>query len=163
MKKINCLFLVIVLVALSSLCAQSNGSGVKKNIFRTLSETDSVNKTSVIIHQDSRIEKLVLAKNTVRITAAAGTYSGFRVQVFSSNTQRTGKAEAYKVEKEIREAFPEEEVYVNYISPFWKVRVGDFISRHKAEAFRLMLIDVFPDKKSEAYVVKEKVNYNGTK
>lgn len=163
MKKNNILFLLVGLMTLCGLNAQTNGSVRPKNIFQSLADSDSTHSGSVELIQDSRIEKLVTTKKGTVSFSASSVLNGYRVQVFSSNTQRTAKTEAFNIEKEIREAFPNDEVYVNYISPFWKVRVGDFISREKAEAFRAQIIEAFPAKKSETYVVREQINYTGSK
>jgi len=79
------------------------------------------------------------------------------VQVFSSNVQRTAKNEAFKIEKQIKDQFPDEAVYVNYTSPFWKVRVGDFRTQAEAQRVRAKLKEAFPNLKSEIYIVKEQI------
>jgi septal ring-binding cell division protein DamX len=88
---------------------------------------------------------------------------GYRVQVFSSNAQRTAKTEAFKVEKQIKDGFPEYAVYVNYTSPFWKVRVGDFKTMEDAQAFRNELNSTFPQLRSETYIVREQIHVSSLK
>ena len=102
-------------------------------VFRIIETPDSVTNAQVILHQDSRIEQLVVSKKTVESAPAVSTKqssstttSGYRVQIFSSNVQRTAKSEAFRLEKEVRNQFPDQNVYVRYTSPFWKVRIGDF-------------------------------------
>jgi hypothetical protein len=84
------------------------------------------------------------------------------VQVFSSNQQHTAKTEAFRVEKLIRDQFPTLGVYVNYTSPFWKVRVGDFSTQAEATSFRNELISAFPTMRSETYIVKEQILISGS-
>jgi len=131
------------------------------NIFETLATDDSATHASVNIHQDKRIELLLASKRNVNPSAnssrGTNTISGFRVQVFSSNTQRTAKNEAFQIEKQIREEFPDQAIYVNYTSPFWKVRVGDFRSHSEAQAFRSDLIEAFPHMRSEIYTVRDQI------
>jgi hypothetical protein len=112
----------------------------------------------VKIYQDSRIEQLVIEHKTATETKSTMTGNGYRVQVFSSNVQRTAKAEAFKIEKVLREEFPDYEVYVNYTSPFWKVRVGDFKTFNDAQECRRELIVAFPNLRTETYTVKDIVN-----
>lgn len=89
--------------------------------------------------------------------------SGFRVQVFSSNVQRTSKTEAFRIEKMIKDQFPDQGVYVNYISPFWKVRAGDFRTQAAAQSFRRELIQAFPNLRSEVYTVRDKIFISSSK
>ena len=147
--------LIILFLTISTLSAQENAESAKNNIFKALRATDSTTKATVQINQDKRIESLLVNK---KVAAQALTASGFRVQVFSSNIQKTAKTNAFNIEKQILELFPELPVYVNYTSPFWKVRVGDFKSKADAQMIRNKLIEAFPNLKSEIYVVPEQIN-----
>lgn len=134
--------------------AQSKTEVKPSNIVEIVSQKDSVTQATVVIHQDKRIESLLVAKKTDKKDQSV---TGYRVQVFSSNQQRTAKNEAFKVEKLIRDQFPTVGVYVNYISPSWKVRVGDFKTNEEATAFRAELIKAFPTLRSQTYIVKEQI------
>jgi len=138
------------------LVAQNNTNSQEKNIFEVLRKTDTLGSGTVKVFQDKRIEKLIVDKKTQSNSTVVS--NGYRVQVFSSNTQRTAKTEAFKIEKNLREIFPEHAVYVSYTSPFWKVRIGDFKTLHEAQVFRVEVIDAFPGFKSETYAVKDIVN-----
>ena len=148
-------FGALVLV-ISVLQTQENADTKTANIIEALSATDSTTHATVLIHQDKRIEALLLNKKSL-------TVSGFRVQVFSSNIQRTAKNNAFGIEKQILEVFPNQAVYVNYTSPFWKVRVGDFKTKTEAQNFRNQLIESLPALKSEIYVVPEQINISASK
>lgn len=153
MKRIAiCSFLVFIFLT-AHLTAQSTTEGKKKNIFQSLSTTDSVTHASVKIQQDVRIEKLVVDESDIKPQMI----SGYRVQVFSTNIQRTGKLEAFKVEKQILEAFPDAAIYIGYISPSWKVRVGDFNSQAQAQSFRNELVEALPSLRSQMYVVPDQI------
>jgi len=111
----------------------------------------------VIIHQDKRIEKIV-ADNT----AGSGAIThGYRVQVFSSNAQRTAKDEAFAIERRLREAFPDLGIYVSYSSPFWKVRVGNFQTSNEARQFSEEILALFPRLKSTTYTVRDRIIVTG--
>ena len=159
MKKAAYLLVIVFLFTVQHQYAQQKTDSIKKNIFEKLATPDSITKAKVIVKQDNRIEKTLVSKTS----REQKTMSGFRVQVFSSNTQRTAKSEAFKKEKQIKEVFPEHAVYVNYTSPFWKVRVGDFKTQQQAQQFRAKLIELFPNMKSDAYIVKEQIIINGSK
>jgi hypothetical protein len=134
---------------------QEQQSSLSAHFFQKLSETDSLSAGRVNLFQDSRIERLFEGRRTgVYETVSA---AGFRVQVFSSNAQKTAKDEAFKIEKDLKAAFPEQAIYVNYASPFWKVRIGDFKTQEEANAFRALLLSEFPSFKSETYVVRDQI------
>lgn len=157
MKKIS--LALTFLFTIGFLFAQEVEKTEKKNIFRTLASVDSASGATVKVHQDKRIELALAERRSTSTTQHTTiTAAGYRVQVFSSNTQRTAKSEAFKIEKELRDVFPEQAVYVNYTSPFWKVRVGDFRTMQEAQEFRAELIKIFPNLKSETYTVKDQVN-----
>ena len=153
MKKTILLLFTVLLT--SALLGKNN---TKENIFDALSKKDSVSGAVVKMHQNKNIEQRV-ARGT---SAASGsiqsvTTTGYRVQVFSSNTQRTARGEAYKIEKEIRDAFPEHEVYVSYTSPFWRVRIGNFRSIDEAQEFRSQVIKAFPNLRTDTYTVRDQI------
>ena len=163
MKRKDFTFIVALLLIVGFLQAQQNQDSKRYNIFDTLSTTDSITHATVKIHQDKRIEQLMANKNKINNSQDQSTTNGYRVQVFSSNVQRVAKVDAFKIEKQIRETFPNQTVYVNYSSPFWKVRVGDFISHAQAQSFRSKLIEAFPSMKSEIYIVREQIIISASK
>lgn len=162
MKNLDIFLLAIFLHFAGFLSAKEYADTKQQSIFEALSTPDSVTHASVRIYQDKRIEQLLVAKKTTNASREQ-TISGYRVQVFSSNTQRTAKTEAFKIEKQILEEFPDQGVYVNYTSPFWKVRVGDFKTQGDAQAFRRQLIEAFPYLRSGIYIVREQILSNGSK
>ena len=83
--------------------------------------------------------------------------SGFRVQIYSSNTPRVSKDEAFKLETEVKEKFPDVGTYISFSSPFWRVRVGDFKTQLEANVLMESLKKEFPDIRDRFYVVKDEV------
>ena len=132
-------------------------SKAKENIFEALSKKDSVTGAVVKMHHDKRIEHKVVSDRNYGGNIQSVATTGYRVQVFSSNTQRTARAEAYKIEKEIRDVFPEHEVYVSYTSPFWRVRVGNFRTIDMAQDFRAEVIKAFPELRTDTYTVRDQI------
>ena len=153
MKKTILLLFTVLLT--NALLGQNN---TKENIFDALSKKDSVSGAVVKMHQNKNIEQRV-ARGTSATSGSiqSVTTTGYRVQVFSSNTQRTARGEAYKIEKEIRDAFPEHEVYVSYTSPFWRVRIGNFRSIDEAQEFRSQVIKAFPNLRTDTYTVRDQI------
>lgn len=154
MKKI----LVVISVLFSVLLNAQDLKLPAKDIFQQLAVVDSASGATVKVFQDVRIENSLADRKPARLVQS-GTGAGYRIQVFSSNVQRTAKSEAFNIEKEIRDYFPETGVYVSYTSPFWKVRVGDFKTADEAAAFRSELLKAFPQLRNAIYTVKDKINY----
>lgn len=118
---------------------------------------ESIESSSkVVVKQDPKLDKLIddyLNKKDTPLGPYAG--AGYRVQVFSSNAQRTAKDESLNIERRLRSAFPGYGVYRIYASPFWKVRIGDFRTHEDAQAFRAELVNAFPELRKETYTVRE--------
>jgi len=163
MKRKDFMIVTALLLIVSFLQAQQNQDLKRNNIFESLSSPDSSTHATVKIHQDKRIEQLFANKRKQNTSQDQNTANGYRVQVFSSNVQRVAKIDAFKIERQIRETFPNQTVYVNYSSPFWKVRVGDFSTHAQAQSFRSKLIEAFPNLRSEIYIVREQIIISASK
>ena len=81
---------------------------------------------------------------------------GYRVQVYSSNQQQTAKAEALELETRLKDKITQT-IYVQYIPPFWKVRLGDFRSYDEANEYKKIFKEQFPELMGETYIVRDKV------
>lgn len=101
------------------------------------------------------------AENT-EVTEATPTtptkVAGYRVQVFSDNNPRTAKNEARTKAKDIAEAFPQYATYVTYTSPYWRLKVGDFLTNEEAQVVAELIKKQFPDYSHEIRVVRDRVN-----
>jgi hypothetical protein len=83
------------------------------------------------------------------------TLPGYRIQVFTDNNQRTAKTEALSKERQIKELFPDVSTHVIYNAPFWRLRVGDFVTFEEAYSLMCRLAEAFPAFKKEIQVLKE--------
>ena len=81
---------------------------------------------------------------------------GYRVQIFSSNQQQTAKAQALELEANLK-ASVNQTIYVQYLPPFWKVRIGDFRTVEEAKEYKKLFVQQFPDMIGETYVVRDKI------
>jgi hypothetical protein len=83
--------------------------------------------------------------------------AGYRIQIFSGNNQRSSKEEAFGKEQQIKNQFSDVPTYVSYTAPFWRLRVGDYLSYE--EAFRMMqkLVGAFPSFRKEMFITKEEI------
>lgn|GEM_PF-419981 len=64
-------------------------------------------------------------------TPPPATLLGFRVQIFASSTQDN----ASRIAGDARPSF-DETVYIEHIAPYYKVRIGDFLTRGEADVLK---------------------------
>jgi septal ring-binding cell division protein DamX len=79
--------------------------------------------------------------------------NGYRIQIHSSTSREQAAAAKYRMLEIMREY----QVYQVYNRPYYKIRVGDFISRSEADKAAEDLKKYFPS----AFVVPEKVFLRG--
>ncbi len=82
--------------------------------------------------------------------------TGFRVQVYSSNRQQTAKNEAMLLEKKLASQL-DVVVYVQYLPPFWKVRLGDFRTQEEAQEYKMEFLKNHPELQGDTYVVRDQI------
>ena len=107
---------------------------------------------TIIVRKDPRFDILTdkqaeINKRTSMITSS-GLYKGFRIQVLST----TSRDQANQVKSDLLNRFTEEKTYLQYHSPYFKVRIGNFINKDDAEKFRLKLNKLYPQ---GVYVVED--------
>lgn len=113
-------------------------------------------KDSIVVHKDERLDILSLKqaainKRTAMMTAN-GMYKGFRIQVVSTNN----RDEAMTLKTDLLNKYPQEKCYFIYQSPYFKVRIGNFIKREDAEKFRTELNKLL---KRPVFVVEDAIEY----
>ena len=81
---------------------------------------------------------------------------GYRVQVYSSNQQQTAKAEALNLETTLKHKVTQT-IYVTYLPPFWKVRIGDFRTYEEAREYKRTFVQYFPNLMGDTYIVRDKI------
>lgn len=155
------IWLFLFLAGVSGVMAQEVSYLQRLTIFDALEESKP-GKGDVIIKQSPAIRDMVGAreygpnveKNDNKTFLKV---QGYRVQVFSGNSQRLSKDEAFKKEKEVNQNFPDVPTYVTYNAPFWRLRVGDFGSHEEAYYMLRQLTNAFPSFGKEMYIVREEV------
>lgn len=113
---------------------------------------------NVLVHQDSAITLLLEDKSYNR-QRGQHQVSGFRVQVYASNTPQVAKNEALDLYETISSQV-NMPVYVISEPPFWKVRLGDFLTREEAIEYKNQLNILFPHLQGSTYVVPDQVTVN---
>lgn len=92
--------------------------------------------TGVVLHKDSRIDVLLKKQADINKTAvirtSSGKYKGYRVMALNTNDREL----AYKTKAQLLSRFPDHRVDMSYQTPFFKLRIGDFLKRDDAEDLR---------------------------
>ncbi len=111
---------------------------------------------TIIVHKDPRLD--VLAEKQIAINKVTskmgsnGLFRGYRLQVLNTRS----RDEAFKTKAMLLENFPDEKVYVLYQSPYFKVRIGNFITRDEAEDFKNQLSSYYTQ---PVYVIDDLIEY----
>lgn len=108
---------------------------------------------SVVVHKDPRIDLLVKKQieiNEITTRNSRRSAQGFRIQVISTNN----RTKAMEAKTKIYQRFPELKAYLMYQSPFFKLKVGNFIEREEAESYLQDIMQIFP---TGVYVVRDVV------
>ena len=111
---------------------------------------------TIIVSKDPRLDILTqkqaeINKRTSMMTSS-GLYKGFRIQLLST----TNRDEANKIKGDVLTKFTDQKAYLTYHSPYFKVRVGNFIKKEEAEKFRQQLNKYYPQ---GVYVVEDAIEY----
>lgn len=110
---------------------------------------------NAIVHQDSLVRRLMEDK-VLGIQRGKNMVEGYRVQVYSSNQQQVAKNEALLLQQEL-ESQLDMPVYALSEPPFWKVRIGNFLTREEANIYRAAIVELFPKLQGSTYVVPDNV------
>jgi len=104
-------------------------------------QTDASEVGTVEIVQDNRINTL-LEKHKV-INEKYPFIEGYRIQIYFESGNYS-KKKAGDIKTRFQNLFPEEDAYIIFQEPYYKVRVGDFRTRLDAQAFLQKIIADFP-------------------
>ncbi|MFZ5430045.1 MAG: SPOR domain-containing protein [Bacteroidota bacterium] len=104
------------------------------------------------ISQDPQIERLVGMH--IRKNESSRGIQGYRVEIFFSSAL-DARQKALSTKTAFLRDFPDINVYVIYISPDFKVRVGDFRTKNEALALMKKVQDRFP----KAFIVPDNIEY----
>lgn len=121
-----------------------------KNIFDLLAAS-SLTSGTVNIDQTATVRSAL----SRHISANSGRkIQGYRVRIFFDNSQNA-RQRSESVASAFAAAYPDISIYRTYVSPYFKVTVGDFRSRDEAQLFAERLKGWFPS----VFLVKENINY----
>ncbi len=102
-------------------------------------------ENSVNVIKDPRIDILLKKQAeandlSTRNTTKRRTAKGYRLLIIST----TNRNDAMAARAKILTSFPDLKPYMWYQSPYYKVKVGNFISRSDAQAYQKRLTAAFP-------------------
>ena len=117
-----------------------------------LSILDSLPGVQII--QDSTVA--VLLEEAVNGKRELVEMDGYRVQIYSSNQQQTAKGEALDLEAKLKDKVGQT-IYVQYLPPFWKVRLGDFRTYDEAKEYKKLFVSQYPQMMGDTYIVRDKI------
>lgn len=118
--------------------------------------TKAAIKDTVIIHADARVdmfvnEEIAVNKRTSNMTSG-GLYKGYRLQVLSTRSRE----EAFKLKAWFLQNEPGQKAYLLFQSPYFKVRIGNFLTKSDALDFKNELTRIYSQ---PVYVVDDAVEY----
>lgn len=94
----------------------------------SLAQTDSV----VELVKDPRIDLLIKKQAQINKVSAfknsTGQYKGYRLLVLNTNNRDL----AYKTRTQLLRIFPNDNVYMAYQSPYFKLKLGDYVKKEDA-------------------------------
>src|SRR5215217_8343521 len=126
--------LILILTLFISLTIRAQNSAVQ-------SSPVVMQTATVVVHKDPRIDALIKKKAAVNKATKSGgrTARGFRLLVVNTNN----RDEAIAAKTKVYTYFPELKAYLQYQSPYFKLRAGNFKTRDEAEKYRKAMSSMF--------------------
>ena len=103
----------------------------------------AIREAAVVVKKDPRVDVLVKKQAAVNASikkSSVRSGRGYRLLVVNTNK----RDEAIDAKTKIYTHFPELKSYLNYQSPFFKVKAGNFKTREEAEKYRKIMAVYFP-------------------
>ncbi len=118
-----------------------------------INNNDSYGAGRLEINQDIRVDSLV--SRHIMTNAKTGGINGYRIQIYRGSG-RNARAKADEANAEFISSFPDMPSYLKFDPPnYFKVRVGNYRTKHDAYAGFIMVKEEFPN----AYLVTEIIPY----
>jgi hypothetical protein len=103
----------------------------------------SAQSDSDMIHRDPRVDLLIKKQiqiNEVTTRDSRRSAPGFRIQVISSND----RTKVFNAKAKIYQEYPELKPYIIYLSPNYKLKVGNFRTQEEAQPYFDRLSRLYP-------------------
>ena len=143
----------IVLTALLVIIATGIGAQTLIRAESIIMEGDNGGRGRVEISQDIRVDSLLTRH--INANREYGGLDGFRIQIYRGSA-RNAREEANNAIARFISEYPGIEPYLQFDPPnFFKVRVGDYRTKHDAYFDFVIIKKNFP----EAYIVNDIINF----
>lgn len=150
------LFTLLFLAACGTFTAQAQAYSIDTTIVQSLGRL--LDGARVVLHQDSVLDvRLSRNSGTLKVDKDGNIATqGYRIQLFSDN-KRNSREEAELRSDVVAQDMPQIPIYVTYLSPFWRLRVGDYRTFEEANAQMQQLKKKFPKYSVEMRIVKDEI------
>ncbi|HEY8399143.1 MAG TPA: SPOR domain-containing protein [Flavihumibacter sp.] len=111
---------------------------------------------TIIVKKDPRLDQLVKKQteiNEITTRESRRNVPGFRIQVINT----TDRNAAIQAKSTVYRKFPELKAYLLYQAPYFRLRVGNFEDRQKAESYQRQLSKEF---QRDVYIVNDVIEVN---
>lgn len=124
--------------------------------FLLIASTTFAAKDTVIVHKDPRLDvftakEAAVNKLTSQMTSS-GKYRGYRLQVLNTRNRES----AFTAKADLLRLFPTHKTYILFQSPYFKVRIGNFLKKPEAVIFQKQLFKIYGQ---NAYIVEDVIEY----
>lgn len=96
-----------------------------------------------VVHKDARIDALIKKKAAINKStkkSLSRTMRGYRLMVLNTNSRE----EAIAAKTKLYNYYPDIKSYLQYQSPYFKLKAGNFQTRDEAEKYRKAMASMFP-------------------
>ncbi len=122
------------------------------SLLNAAAATAQTDTNTVEVVKDARIDLLVKKQAQINKVAvfknSRGEYKGFRIMIMNTNDREL----AYKTRADILRYYPEYNVYMAYQSPYFKIKMGDFLKKTDADKFKKEIAAMF---KQGTFVIQD--------
>lgn len=116
--------------------------------------SDTSANGSYIIHKDERVDMLgrKMAEYNNSLSYKTQIVDGYRLSVINT----TDRVAAMNLRTTLLQQFPDQKIYMAFVSPYIKIKVGNFINKEEAEKFKIQILgmNIVP---GNIYVMPEKI------
>ncbi len=146
MIRVFCITIFIFLIVDISF-SQKDNVEKDKTIFQIIEENNSTT-SNVVINQEYRL-KLMIEKH-IEVNEKQDGCTGYRLRIFSAKGNNARK-KTLETKAKFMKAYPNINSYLDYVTPNFKIIVGDFRTKNEAEQFRREIEKYFPN----AFIIKD--------
>ena len=95
--------------------------------------------TTILTNPEETIENIPVGETKKNKTGSSKKVNGYRVQVFAGGNSRKDHEQAKSISNQVKESYPNIPVYVQFYSPRWTCRVGNYRTYDEAQKMMISL------------------------